>query len=114
MSGGSSLGDLPSERRWYMGGAHTVRGQRPDTAVSGDAFWLARLELGGRFQAARPVVFGDIGWTGSRERLGEIGRPLSGAGVGLSVLDGLVRVDLSRGIHPGHRIRLDTYVEARF
>jgi hypothetical protein len=114
LSGGSSLGDLPAERRWYLGGAHTVRGQRADTAVNGDAFWLARVELGGRFQAARPVIFGDIGWTGSRERLSQIGRPLSGAGVGLSVLDGLVRVDLSRGIHPGHRMRLDTYVEARF
>lgn len=114
LSGGSSVGELPPQRRWYLGGAHTVRGQRVDTAVSGNAYWLARLELGGGFQAARPVIFGDVGWVGARDRWRTVGRPMSGAGVGVSVLDGLIRVDASRGIHPVRRIRLDMYVEAKF
>lgn len=114
VAGGSSVGTLPPQRRWYLGGAHTVRGQFADTASSGDAFWLSRLELGTGFHAARPVIFGDIGWVGDRDRMRDVGRPLSGVGVGVSILDGLVRVDLARGIHPGRRIRADMYVEARF
>ena len=42
------------------------------------------------------------------------GRPMSGAGVGMSFLDGLIRFDLSRGINPGKKIRLDMYVDAKF
>lgn len=114
VGGGTATGELPPQRRWYLGGAHTVRGQWADTAHSGDAFWLGRLEIGGPTRAVRPVVFGDIGWVGSRERMGEIGRPLSGAGVGASVLDGLIRLDLSRGVYPSQRVRLDLYVEAKF
>jgi hypothetical protein len=39
---------------------------------------------------------------------------MSGAGVGVSFMDGLVRADLARGIHPAKRFRFDVYVEARF
>lgn len=114
MSAGASVGSLPPQRRWYLGGAHTVRGQWADTAQSGDAYWLGRLEVGGTTRAVRPVVFGDVGWVGSRQRWRQTGRPLSGAGVGASILDGLIRLDLARGVHPARRMRLDLYVEATF
>ena len=114
MSGGSSIGDVPVQRLWYLGGAHTVRGQRADPSVAGNAFWLGRLELGGQVVGVRPVIFGDIGWTGDRTKLQMVGRPMSGAGVGMSFLDGLIRFDLSRGIYPGKKIRLDMYVDAKF
>jgi hypothetical protein len=39
---------------------------------------------------------------------------MSGAGVGVSFMDGLVRADLARGIYPSKRFRFDLYVEARF
>jgi hypothetical protein len=42
------------------------------------------------------------------------GRPLSGVGVGWSLLDGLVRFDLARGLYPSRQWRLDSYLEARF
>jgi len=60
------------------------------------------------------VIFGDIGWTGDRTKIQNVSRPLSGAGIGMSFLDGLIRVDLSRGINPGKKIRLDMYVDAKF
>jgi hypothetical protein len=44
----------------------------------------------------------------------EVGRPLSGIGIGASLMDGLIRGDLSRGIHPRERFRFDLYLEARF
>ncbi len=114
LSGGSSAGELPPQRRWYLGGAQTVRGQWADTAHSGNAYWMGRFEAGGTMRAVRPVVFGDIGWVGQRDQWRAVGRPLSGVGVGASVLDGLIRLDLSRGLYPARRVRLDLYVEARF
>src|SRR5206468_4127963 len=57
LSGGSSVGGLPPQRRWYLGGTHTIRGQSPDTAQTGDAYWRVRAEVGRPIQGARPVVF---------------------------------------------------------
>ena len=114
---GTSAGDLPTQRLWYIGGANTVRGQRAsplEVGHVGDAFWLARAELGVGVSGFRPVVFGDIGWAGSRDQWSAPGRPLSGAGVGISMLDGMIRADLSRGIYPRERVRMDFYLEARF
>ncbi|MFL5605694.1 MAG: hypothetical protein ACJ8AD_04540 [Gemmatimonadaceae bacterium] len=116
LAGGSSVGVLPTQRYWYLGGTQTVRGQRPGlgNAVGGNAFWLARSELAYGLGAARPVVFADLGWAGDRTKWRDIGRPLSGAGVGTSIMDGLIRFDVARGIYPEKQWRVDAYVEARF
>jgi hypothetical protein len=113
VAGGTSAGTLPLQRNWFLGGTQTVRGQRPGIAV-GDAFWLARAEVAHGVGAVRPVAFGDIGWAGDRTKLNAIGRPLSGAGAGLSILDGLLRFDVARGIQPEKQWRVDMYVEGRF
>jgi hypothetical protein len=60
------------------------------------------------------VIFGDLGWVGDRGRLSEVGRPLSGGGAGLSILDGLIRFDVARGINPRRQWRVDMYIEAVF
>jgi hemolysin activation/secretion protein len=114
LSGGSSAGALPSQRRWYLGGAHTIRGQSPDTSSSGSAYWMTRAELGRSIFGPRAVVFGDLGWVGDRSHLDQVGRPLSGTGAGLSLLDGLIRFDVARGIHPRQQWRVDVYIEAIF
>lgn len=114
LSGGSSVGSLPAQRLWYLGGAQTVRGQSPDTLQRGNAYWLTRTELGLNAAGVRPTVFGDLGWTGDRTKLNAVGRPLSGVGAGLSFLDGLFRFDVARGLYPRKQWRLDMYVEARF
>ena len=116
LSGGTSAGELPPQRRWYLGGAQTIRGQRPDTSMSGNAFWMTRAELGYDAGGVRPLLFGDLGWTGDRDRLYKnlIGRPMSGLGAGASFMDGLFRFDVARGLHPQKRWRVDMYVEARF
>ena len=116
-AGGAIAGDAPPQRLFYLGGLQTVRGQfaRPDTTgYVGDAMWMTRAELGLDVVSARPVVFYDMGWAGPRADFAHPGRPLSGYGVGLSFLDGLIRADLSRGIHPQQRTRFDLSVEARF
>ena len=116
-SAGTSGGTLPPQRAWFIGGSHTVRGQRPSLTLPGQAgnsYWLSRAELGIDFVGVRPAVFGDVGWAGDRNDWSHPGRPVSGAGVGLSVLDGLFRLDVSRGIYPRKRTLFDMYFEARF
>jgi hypothetical protein len=113
LGGGSTVGDVPVQRLWYLGGAQTVRGQRAGAAV-GDAYWLARAELGLGIPAARPVLFADWGWAGDRDAFREVGRPLSGVGVGGSFVDGMIRFDVARGLFPEKRWGVNLYVEARF
>jgi hypothetical protein len=114
---GTSGGTLPPQREWFIGGSHTVRGQRPSLTLegqSGNSYWLGRGELARQFPVVRPSVFYDIGWAGDRSDWSHPGRPVSGAGVGFSFLDGLFRADISRGIYPRERTLVDFYFEARF
>ena len=110
---GTSEGDLPTQRHYFLGGLQSVRGQSAGAGF-GEAFWMGRLELGANRTGVRPVVFGDLGWAGPRDGWRSPGRPMSGVGVGASFLDGMIRVDLSRGIHPRVQTRFDLYLEARF
>jgi hemolysin activation/secretion protein len=114
IAGGSSVGGLPPQRFWYLGGSQTVRGQSPDTAQSGNTFWLTRAELGSNDASFRPTVFGDLGWVGDRSKISNVGRPMSGVGAGVSFLDGLFRFDVARGIFPRKQYRADLYLEAKF
>ena len=113
VAAGTSTGILPTQRFWYLGGSQTVRGQRPGREL-GDAFWMARAEIARGIGAVRPVVFGDFGWAGNRRNWSSIGLPMSGAGAGMSIMDGLIRFDVARGINPERQWRVDTYIEARF
>jgi hypothetical protein len=114
LSGGSSFGALPPQRMWYLGGSQTVRGQSPDPAQSGNAFWLTRVELGSNDAGFRPTVFGDLGWAGDRTTMSEVGRPMSGVGAGASFLDGMFRFDVARGLYPRKQFRVDLYLESKF
>jgi hypothetical protein len=105
--------NAPLQRQFFIGGAQSVRGQVLGTR-SGPVYWLGRAEFSRATGVVRPVVFGDMGWAGEWEQRNHPGRPISGAGIGASVMDGLVRLDLSRGIYPRKKMRLDLYVEARF
>ena len=114
LAGGSSVGVVPPQRFWFLGGSRTVRGQKPG-AEAGNAFWISRAEIAHGVGVVRPVLFGDIGWAGDRTQWRTIGQPLSGAGAGLTIMDGLIRFDVARGITPKPgQWRVDAYVEARF
>ena len=113
LGAGYSGGEVPLQRMWYLGGSQSVRGQ-PAGTHRGDAFWMGRIELGTSRVGARPVVFYDIGWAGDRRYFSNPGRPMSGAGVGASFMDGLVRFDVARGIFPEKKFRANLYLEARF
>ena len=109
---GSSMGDLPPQRLWYLGDAYTVRGHRAGT-MAGDAFWLARAEVAKGHPLIKPTIFGDAGWAGSRNDWARQSRPMLAAGAGAAAMDGLLRLDVSRGLSRGGRWRADFYLEVR-
>jgi len=113
LGAGTSGGQLPIQKQFFLGGVQTVRGQRAGAEI-GDSFWMSSLELGTGSTGFRKIVFGDLGWAGDRTNFSHPGRPLSGAGVGASFMDGLIRVDLAKGIYPEKSVRANLYVEARF
>jgi hypothetical protein len=113
LGGGTSGGRLPIQKQFFLGGVQTVRGQRAGAAI-GDAFWMTSAEFGTSNVGIREIVFADLGWAGSRTDFSHPGRPLSGAGIGASFMDGLIRIDVAKGIYPEKSVRANLYVEARF
>lgn len=106
---GTSTGTVPVQSQFFLGGPATLRGY--DGGVShGPAFWRGRFETGYGFPAFRLTAFTDAGWTGSRTNFLH-GRALLGAGVGASVFDGLIRMDLSRGLRAPVGWRFDLYFD---
>jgi len=113
LGAGISGGQLPLQKQFFLGGVQTVRGQRAGAAI-GDSFWMSSAEVGTSNVGIRKIAFADLGWAGSRTNFSHPGRPLSGAGVGASFMDGLIRIDVAKGIYPEKAIRTNLYVEARF
>jgi hypothetical protein len=112
-SAGGIAGTAPAQRAFQLGGLHTVRGIRPGS-MSGSAFWMGRGELALSRRVVKPVLFGDVGWAGDRKNFSAPGRLMSGVGVGASVMDGMIRLDVARGLWPQKSVRVDLSVEARF
>jgi hypothetical protein len=110
---GTSVGDLPIQRYWYLGGTSSLRGESIG-AMSGSSYWLTRTELGYGGAGFRRALFFDLGWAGDRSSWSEMGRPASGVGAGLSFLDGLIRTDLARGLYPAKQWNFALYLDARF
>ncbi len=106
---GAGWGRLPPQREFYLAGSGTVRGVRPGSIV-GASHWFARAELSRGPPAAQVVLFMDLGWAGPRESFGS-GRPKRAAGLGLSLLDGIFRLDLARSIDSPGSWRAHFYLD---
>jgi hemolysin activation/secretion protein len=108
VAAGASAGTVPGQALWYMGGPATVRGYS-GAAAAGDGFWRARAELGTTFPVTRAVLFTDVAQTRGRGAFdGQDHRQLFSAGVGLSFVEGLLRLDLARAMRfrPGWRLNI--------
>lgn len=116
---GTTSGGPPLQRQWFLGGSYTLRGFEAG-AVSGAAFWMGRVEVSRRIPVGagpetedggrllRAAAFLDAGWAGARGDFGD-GEPSLGAGAGVSILDGLFRLDVARGFTGGGDWRLHLY-----
>jgi hypothetical protein len=90
-----------------LGGLGTVRGFEYAT-VQGPAFWAAQLELGVGRGRVRPLAFLDAGQAARFTDFGSTPALVAG-GMGLSVLRGLIRFELSRPIsgNSSRKLRFD-------
>ncbi len=112
VGGGYTWGAAPPQRQFYIGGPRSLRGFRPGD-VAGESFWMARAEIANELPAARTALFIDTGWAGPRDEL-RFDDPRVSAGVGLSLLDGIVRFDLARVLRGGNDFFLHAYLDGLF
>lgn len=106
---GTSWGDPPAQRLWLMGGAHTLRGYGP-RALEGPSYARARAELARQVSFGAVSLFGDVAWAGARERI-RMDEALTAAGLGLSLLDGLIRIDAAWALREPRGFRLEAYLD---
>ena len=82
--------------------------------MMGPSFTRGRLEVARVMAKYATTVsaFGDVGWAGVHEEF-DADDLLYGVGIGASLLDGLIRLDLSQGLRgPGRHFRVDLYLDA--
>ena len=112
MAAGTSWGDVPAQRRWFLGGPETLRGYPPSTLV-GPSFVRTRVGVTWVVQATSLGIFWDAGWAG--EGLDVASRSvLSSVGAGVSVLDDVIHLDVARGLDEPEETRWELYLEERF
>ena len=109
LAAGTSRGPVPLQHQYFLGGSGTLRGYA-GAAMRGESYWLGRLDIGRGSPAFRFMTFADVGWAGPRSDFGS-GAPLIGAGVGASILDGMVRVDLARALRAPTGWRVEFYFD---
>lgn len=110
-AGGGTWGRSPAQRAWFLGSAATLRGYDP-SVMRGPGYVRGRVELARVFEGVGGSVFYDAGWAGEGGDF-ERGDVLSAAGLGLTVLDGLLRADIAHGLRgPKRRFRLHLYADA--
>ncbi len=112
LSYGRASGQVPTQRLYYLGGRKTVRGFERNSA-NGPSYFLAKFEVGSRVPAMRVVAFTDLGWAGEPGELFEL-EPITSVGIGVSVLDGILRTDLAWGVRGGHDFRIHFYTSGLF
>lgn len=108
-SAGTSSGIVPIQSAFFLGGSATLRGY-DGGVMAGSAYWWGRAEVGNSFPAFRLTAFTDIGWAGDRGQFGS-GRALIGGGIGGSILDGLIRMDLARAFSNPKGWRFEFYFD---
>ncbi len=110
VAAGTSWGDVPVQRHWYVGGSSSLRGY-PGSTLSGTSFLRGRAEVSRGIQAVGLAVFSDWAWAGSRSDFRTADGLLS-VGAGLTTLDGLVRVDLVRALRAPRSWRIEIYLDS--
>jgi hypothetical protein len=104
---GHLLGDSVPQLEFRAGGRHTVRGYEYGVR-RGRGVWAAQGEIEiYPNEWVAPMLLVDVG-----NVIGNgAGSPLVGAGVGLSVGNGWLRIDLVKGLNPGAVVRADLGVQ---
>ncbi len=110
VEGGTSWGTLPSQRSWLLGGAGSLAAYAPGSR-QGSSRFRGRAGVGRRFAFGALSLFSDLGWAGERQFF-DADDGLLSVGLGLSLADGLIRVDFARGLRAPESFRIDAYLDA--
>jgi hypothetical protein len=113
LGAGESWGALPIQRSWFLGGSHTLRGYDAST-LAGPSFVRGRVEVQRVLGAVGVAFFGDGGWTGDGLEAFRESDALFSAGAGLSLLGGVVRLDIARALRDPRGFRLHLYLDGIF
>jgi hypothetical protein len=107
--GGTAWGTVAPQRLWTVGGPATLRGYDPLARV-GRSFARARAELAHGYAFGRVSLFTAVAWAGERDAA-RWRDALYSVGAGLSMLDGLIRLDAAWGLRSPRQFRLDLYLD---
>ncbi len=107
---GKGWGSLTTQRMWHLGGPSSLRGYDP-RRLTGTSFVRARGELARTYSFGSVSIFSDVGWAGESDSY-RFEDALYSVGVGLSVLDGLIRMDSAWGLRQPRVFRFDLYLDA--
>ncbi|MEX2465868.1 MAG: hypothetical protein WD995_03095 [Gemmatimonadota bacterium] len=107
--GGVATSDVSPQRALSVGGPRTLRGYAPRTLV-GPCQARTRVEVQRAFSFGGISVFSDAAWAGACDALTP-SAAMRSAGLGLSLVDGLLRFDLARGFDGPASTRLDVYLD---
>ena len=103
---GTLLGDNLPQMLFRVGGPETVRGYQYGSR-QGRHFWSAQLDFAtSRSPFFAPVLFVDAGDTFSSSS------PLIGAGAGVSLISGMIRLNVAKGLNPSGDLRFDLLFRA--
>ncbi|HEX6588588.1 MAG TPA: BamA/TamA family outer membrane protein [Longimicrobiales bacterium] len=108
---GSAWGGLPTQYHWFLGGVETLRGYDIGDAA-GASMARARAELTRGSLIAGLALFADAGWAGPSLGDFDTDDALLSAGLGVTLLDGLVRVDVARALAAPTGWRLHLHLNA--
>lgn len=95
---GASAGDSIPQRQFRLGGLKTLRGY-PAGSFRGASAWALSLDVGMTRGVLAPVVFADAGQTAAHA-LRFAGQPAFSFGAGVSLLEGVLRLDAARPVAP--------------
>ena len=109
---GMLWGDDPVQRHLFLGGSESLRGFHTN-ALHGQSAWHGRAEIASGFAGARIGVFSDAGWAGPRADF-RFDDPAVSAGIGVSLLDGLIRADLAHAVRLGSGWKIHLYLDGLF
>ncbi len=109
---GALWGDDPVQRHLFLGGSASLRGFHTN-AFHGSSAWQGRAEIASGFAGARIGLFGDLGWAGPRADF-RFDDPAASVGIGVSLLDGLLRADLAHAVRLGSGWKLHLYLDGLF
>ena len=87
-----------------------MRGYSGSAAV-GSSFARGRAELAYTVGGGGIAVFSDAGWAGLRDSFHTDAALISG-GIGLTILDGLIRIDLARALRKPTGWRLELHFDS--